>query len=357
MDDNQPDNQPSIKIFVSTHKPSCTFASEIMRPIHVGAARSSWDAGAMLRDDAGDNISELNPSYCELTAQYWAWKNEQADWFGFCHYRRYFDFGETPHKVCPWGAEEVDEFINPETQVLYSVTDEAIRAALADCDVITSQMYDTHLIPDPFDNVVDQFDANADLRGEDLVNALGIVSALYPDYAQDAVEFAQGHTMCLCNMFVMRAEMFDRYCAWLFPVLEMFCQVTDMSGYSKEGLRTPGHIAERLLNVFVNHEMRVDPGLRVKRKQVVLYHHPETPGPLEPEEAGAGAAAPGAADQAGEPDASRPSPEAGAEPADDMPPAAIGEGNPLRRVVDPLLPAGSRRREAVKALARKVRCR
>ena len=29
----------------------------------------------MIGDDTGDNISDRNPQYCEMTAQYWAWKN------------------------------------------------------------------------------------------------------------------------------------------------------------------------------------------------------------------------------------------------------------------------------------------
>ena len=44
----------------------------------------------MLHDDEGDNISNKNKTYCELTAQYWAWKNMEADYYGFFHYRRYF---------------------------------------------------------------------------------------------------------------------------------------------------------------------------------------------------------------------------------------------------------------------------
>ena len=35
----------------------------------------------MTADNTGDNISRKNRKYCELTVQYWAWKNEQADYW------------------------------------------------------------------------------------------------------------------------------------------------------------------------------------------------------------------------------------------------------------------------------------
>ena len=59
-------------------------------------------------DNQGDNISARNKSYCELTTQYWAWKNQEADYYGFCHYRRIFNFNSSLLPESSWGNVEYD---------------------------------------------------------------------------------------------------------------------------------------------------------------------------------------------------------------------------------------------------------
>ena len=93
----------NIKILVCTHKPDKVYSSDVYIPIQVGKSRSQYNLG-MLGDDTGDNISDLNPYYCELTAQYWAWKNLQCEYIGVVHYRRYFDY-------C-FSEENVDKIFN-----------------------------------------------------------------------------------------------------------------------------------------------------------------------------------------------------------------------------------------------------
>ncbi len=41
-------------------------------------------------DATGDNISDKNGIYSELTGWYWIWKNRKHDFIGTAHYRRYF---------------------------------------------------------------------------------------------------------------------------------------------------------------------------------------------------------------------------------------------------------------------------
>ena len=88
--------QPRVKILVACHKADPNIRQDdIYMPIQVGKAlHPELDLGFQC-DNTGDNISEKNGSYCELTALYWAWKNlKDVDYIGLCHYRRYFDFSK-----------------------------------------------------------------------------------------------------------------------------------------------------------------------------------------------------------------------------------------------------------------------
>ena len=79
----------NIKIAIAYHKPATILKGKNIFPLHVGKAISDVDLGIQ-GDNTGDNISEKNPLYCELTGIYWLWKNTTADYKGLMHYRRIF---------------------------------------------------------------------------------------------------------------------------------------------------------------------------------------------------------------------------------------------------------------------------
>ena len=103
MNQKSLNHDPNIKIYVVCHKPSYVPPNPYLYPIQVGTALAKEALEGMLHDNEGDNISKKNKSYCELTAQYWAWKNEEADYYGFFHYRRYFSFDSELNRDDGWG--------------------------------------------------------------------------------------------------------------------------------------------------------------------------------------------------------------------------------------------------------------
>ncbi len=266
----QRQSQQDMRIFVSTHVDTECFDSDILQMIQVGSSRAAQKLPYCFNDDTGDNISDLNPQYCELTAQYWAWKNVDASYYGFCHYRRYFDFSDVRHEENEWG-EVIEQFLDSDAQLRYGLDDESIRQAVEGYDVITTEFKTLASFPDQPTTPLEHWHNAPSLYDDDLIDTLAIVSELYPDYADDVTAFASGETSCFCNMFIMRKELFCDYSAWLFSILERFCETHDMSRYSRESLRTPGHLAERLLNIYLLHLKRTNPDLKAKQCQCVHF--------------------------------------------------------------------------------------
>lgn len=77
-----------IFIGVMAHKKALMPSNPIYVPIEVGADFRNEHFYNCL-DNTGDNISNKNASYCELTGVYWAYKNNEYEYFGIAHYRRF----------------------------------------------------------------------------------------------------------------------------------------------------------------------------------------------------------------------------------------------------------------------------
>lgn len=274
-------NEQRIRLFVTTHKNVDTFDSAIIQPVQVGLREGSYRFPWAFHDDDGENISDLNPRYCELTTQYWAWKNINADYYGFCHYRRYFDFSDTPHKENPYG-EIMDDYIDAKAAKEYGLDDTNIERVVRQYDVITTPFGDLTEIIDEHGTPRALWEAAPLLHDDDLLRCYRILCKMYPDYKEDADAFFKGNKACFCNMFIMKKEIFFDYCSWMFPILEEFDRNTDYSTYSKEALRTPGHLSERLLNIYLMHHKRIGSNWKFKELQCVHFTNPEPAEELKP---------------------------------------------------------------------------
>ena len=229
-------------ILVCAHKPDRCLAHEPYMPIQVGKAISAVDLG-FAGDNTGDNISDKNRSFCELTAHYWAWKNlGQADYVGLSHYRRYFDFGECAGNVRIVRTEEffAEEHPVPDMDKLFEK-----------CDVILSKpRVQTR-------NLYTEYARSH--RGEDIDTVREIIGAKFPEYLVDFDKvFYDNNLLVRFNMFVMRRKDFDAYSEWLFDVLFEAERQIEVPNDPVQG-RIFGYISERLLLVYaLHHKMRID---------------------------------------------------------------------------------------------------
>lgn len=252
-------------IYVITHKvfEDEKLNKELYKVLHVGKNKDSKDD--YIRDDTGDNISEKNPEYCELTGLYWIWKNaaeEPDDITGIVHYRRFF----TDKKgYADWKKRrKMPEILDNENGKLN----------LEDDQVILPSKYTT------LSTLRNSYKRCHDIR--DLEYVRQAVKRLYPGYVESFDKVLSGHKGYYFNMFICKRKVLERYCEWLFPLLfytesikkteeaassgEINVLCGQVNGYQT---RVYGFLAERLLQVWINHE-----GLNIVEKPVFNTDEP-----------------------------------------------------------------------------------
>jgi len=77
-----------ISVIIAAHKKYKMPEDGMYIPMQVGS-QGKPDI-CYIRDNTGDNISDKNKNFCELTGMYWLWKNDNSNVKGLVHYRRYF---------------------------------------------------------------------------------------------------------------------------------------------------------------------------------------------------------------------------------------------------------------------------
>ena len=263
----------NIKILIACHKDTALLDSKILIPIQVGASGSARRFEQMLSDDTGDQISAKNPMYCELTAQYWAWKNLEADYYGFFHYRRYLSFSEQKYREDRWGNVREDTFSDAIKEKC-GLSDKQIEKVVTSYDLIISEEKNVASMPGKATNVYEQYQYGDSLHIEDLDCIVSIVQEKHPEYVQDLKEYLNGKYTCFCNMYIMKKELFHEYMEWLFDILSEFEKRSNLHDYSIEGRRTQGHLGERLLTLYYLHLKRTRQ-IKIKSLQTVILFHTE----------------------------------------------------------------------------------
>ncbi|WAA09714.1 DUF4422 domain-containing protein [Fervidibacillus albus] len=236
-----------LVILVATHKKYQMPTEKIYLPLHVG--REGKEDLGYQGDNTGDNISIKNPNYCELTGLYWAWKNLDCEYIGLCHYRRYFS-----------NKGLIQRFLHRHNKFELILTESEIRGLLKEYDVILPKKRNYYI------ETVWSHYKNAHYI-KDLEETKKIIEEKYPEYLDSFEKVMSGRKLHLYNMFVMKKELFDEYCQWLFDLLFELEKSVEINNYNKYQKRIYGFLSERIFNVWMQKK-----GIKVKELKVVNLH-------------------------------------------------------------------------------------
>lgn len=212
-----------MSVYVITHKQFQSKSDPFYKVLLVGAYKGHIFGDCF--DDIGDQISEKNPTFCELTGCYWIMKNVKDEYVGLTHYRRYFS--------STFGINRI-------------LTEEEIMKKLAKHDIIL-----------PFKQTLpvslNEHYCQSSGKSKDLELLRNIIEQDHNAYLQDYDSVMNDNQAYFFNMMICRREVFNQYHEWLFDILFKLEKLVDTSDYDDYQKRIYGFLSERLLNVWVLH--------------------------------------------------------------------------------------------------------
>lgn len=223
--------EKNIKVIVAAHKKYQMPDEKMYIPVQVGAEGKEKIEG-YTQDNTGDNISSKNPYFCELTGLYWAWKNLDEDYKGLVHYRRYF----TKAKRIPKKEDEKFKIV---------LTKKEAEEILENADVILPKKRNYYI-----ENLYSHYEHT--MYVEPLDETRKIIEEKYPEYLEEFDKLHKRTSAHMFNMFIMKKEILNEYCTWLFDILFELEKRTDASKYDSFHARFYGRVSELLLDVWIN---------------------------------------------------------------------------------------------------------
>lgn len=258
-------NTNNVKIYSAMHKPHPVIKNcDYLVPIHVGAGQSDIPTDTIspyaIRDDSGKNISSKNSGYCELTGQYWVWKNTRSDYVGFFHYRRYLTF----RRIRLTYKRQKPGFLDKSyARFLLGMSPIRLNSLLEDKRVIlppptyleASNLYDQYaLAHNPSDlDLALGFLLSADIRWNQYVERLKTSPSGY-----------------FKNIFIASWDFFDGWMRFIMPILEHVEGNKIDVFRDQDQSRLYGFLAERLFNIYL-WKMQDDEGYSVLNFPIVKF--------------------------------------------------------------------------------------
>lgn len=224
----------SARIIVAIHKQSKMPRDEMYLPLQVGAACMKNENGEVIdfgyaKDNEGENISELNAGFCELTGLYWAWKNISYDYIGLVHYRRFFSLSQKN------GIENVLKY-------------EELKPYLGKIRVFVPKKR-WYVIETLYSHYAHTHYASH------LYETGKVIKDLYPEYLDSFSRALRQRYGYMFNVMIMEYDLLDEYCTWLFSVLFELKKRLGALDYDFYQGRLFGRVSEILFNVWLTQKI------------------------------------------------------------------------------------------------------
>ncbi|MCQ2789813.1 MAG: DUF4422 domain-containing protein [bacterium] len=249
-----------VKILVTYNKKHDILKSDIFTPIQTGRAIATEVFDEMIGDDTGDNISEKNWNYSELSALYWAWKNYDKlgcpEYIGHVQYRRHFILKE--QNIYAGTTEDAQfgysvKFLNNMTEDYINtigLDNNTVNETLKNNDIIVVKKGDMSYIA--CKNAKEDYLKHVPCsRYTDYELLIDTVNKKYPEYKDAVREFENGPYRYFYHMFMMKKDIFFEYMDFVFNVLFDIESKIDYSDRGSRGLRVMGYLGEMLLSIFI----------------------------------------------------------------------------------------------------------
>ncbi len=273
-----------LRIYVVYYKPAPLVKSETFVPIQAGRAIENtpsrqgvfsaedlaWLHANTIGDDTGENISELNRYFAEVTALYWIYKNTTSPFVGMFQYRRFLSIAQHPRY--PTVTFPSMRFYHLGIKHLAGFADSFLRNLELQKKFILP-WFATHdiLVSEPIKrNAYEQYKADHVIG--DLDKALEIIKQKYPDMYDFAVENLHSEEgFYPANLFITRREILNDYVPWLFSILfPVYEEIKeDLATRDTEQKLAMAYLSERLFTIYVRYHQKVH-HLRVKEFQHAL---------------------------------------------------------------------------------------
>lgn len=216
-----------IKVIVVTHKEYEMPEDRMYLPVWVGN-KVSPPNDSFQRDNEGDNISERNNQYSELTALYWAWKNLESDYIGMSHYRRHVSMKKTKSLEGILSEQQALELLKSHRVLVVQkrIYPETIKQHYINCHKNQKEIAGKQV------DILDE-----------------TIGDMFPEYQESFHRVMNKHSAHMFNMFIMSKEDLNAYCEWLFSILFETEKRIEKAGVKQD--RLMGSLSEFLLDTWL----------------------------------------------------------------------------------------------------------